>query len=372
MGDASSIAVFDQEAVYHFRALVSGKLRSLKQLAGAERFLRVAVMHDDLFMDLQPAPAPPPEVEAELDEEMGDGPRNVILAFGPVLDDFEGVVNPAPLARSQEENASQRLSPRLLELAKSYSGRGEGDTYFEGSTDYLAALAQVLENGGSVLCEGELGRTAFHESEESDPGDPARFLAGVDKAWAEFAAAAHAGLGLVLPPITAIVLSRTASRDKLLTVIRELRVEWADPRRKLWTLIRALRGARTVAEAHDIQRALSDAARLFDMRIPTPGIAPMRFIGDVFTSGMVAGMATLVTSGDNMDVAIATGALAAVAKQAIQSGASAVSKESLSYWLRRGAFDLARRVREELPKVEPIREVLDRHLMPDEKKALGL
>ncbi|HEX9725821.1 MAG TPA: hypothetical protein VGC53_16200 [Vicinamibacteria bacterium] len=51
-----SRAVFDQEAFYPFRRLVEGALTDVRDLERIERFLRAAVLHDEMDMELEPAP----------------------------------------------------------------------------------------------------------------------------------------------------------------------------------------------------------------------------------------------------------------------------------------------------------------------------
>jgi hypothetical protein len=56
-----SQAAIDQEAFYPFRQLVEGPLEDPRYLPLIERFLRAAVVHDRMFMDLEPVPGPDDE-----------------------------------------------------------------------------------------------------------------------------------------------------------------------------------------------------------------------------------------------------------------------------------------------------------------------
>jgi hypothetical protein len=64
----------------------------------------------------------------------------------------------------------------------------------------------------------------------------------LDQEWQSYARQAEQdGLDLLVPPVLGIVLTRCAQRDAIPTVIRDLRDEWADARKKVWDLLYALR-----------------------------------------------------------------------------------------------------------------------------------
>ncbi len=356
-----SKAVFDQEAFYPFRALIHGGVTGAEQLRQIERFLRAIVLHDEMSMVGEPMTRIAGDDDEWTEEEVRAGGRNVIVGFAPILDGYKGVLNNERRITDEAVDPSTRLS----ELAREFSGAGPEDPYYRAHLGYLRVLTGVLKDGGSVVCEGVVGKEAFEE--RANPPDVV--FETLDRGWAEYAHSARDGFGFVLPPVLAIALTRAARRENLLGIIRDLRDEWSEPRRRLWELIAAARNAPTMREAHDAQRELAEAQRLFDPTQREPSFAPIRLIWDVFATG-VATAATTGMAGVPPAAALAAGVVAAggIAIQKVTQEAP----EAGRYWLRQGAFDLARRVRQELLQVEAIPVLLARHLRDDEKRQLGL
>jgi len=83
-----SVAICDQEAFYPLRSLINGPLTNLNELHEVERFLRTVVLHDEISMELEPCPYDPYS-ESMLTQEKRNAPRNVIVALGPVLTDYD-------------------------------------------------------------------------------------------------------------------------------------------------------------------------------------------------------------------------------------------------------------------------------------------
>jgi hypothetical protein len=369
-GTAMSKAVFDQDALYPFGGLLQGRISAADQLPAIERFLRAIVLHDEMVLVAQPMPRPGgPEEEPEwTEEEIAQGGRNVIVSFAPVLDDYDGLLR----MERDVTLSSVEVAPRLAKLATDYSGAGPGDAYYKAHLGYLQRLASVLADGGSVVCEGDVGKEAFEAR-----ALPEELFKTLDQEWSEYAHAALDRIDFVLPPVLAIVLSRTARRQDLLRVVRGLRDEWAEPRRKLWDLIGQLRAADTTPKAAlEIRRHIKEAEKLFSPKQESV-FEIGRFLWDIFPPTMAAavGAATGAAVGGAQGPTVSTAAFTAAA---VTATARAVEKSMGSfrsaggYFLRAGAYDLARRIQTELLRIEPIRATLSRHLTATEKSKLGL
>lgn len=341
-----SRAVFDQESFYPFRRLVEGPLTELRDLPQLERFLRVAVLHDDMAMCLQPGPGPDEESEWS-DEDRRRGVRAVIVSFGPTLDKYEPLLSRAPAPKPHL--VESELSPRLAELAVEYANAGTGDPYFEAHVEYLGHLAYVLKSGGSVVCDGDLGRDAFEHHTEF----PHHLFRDLNEDWESYAKDAYKGFELTLPPVLSIVLNRAARRDAIPTIVNDLRAEWSDARKKLWNLVSAEKTVRTLHERHEIRREFKEAARWFsparEHELFTH--SPLRMVLDVF-----------VASALGKSVAGAVGKLVSLGVENLATGRKLLGA---------GAFDLARRVRMNLKEVERTADLLPRVLSPGEIEHLS-
>ena len=114
-----SAAVCDASAFCQLRSLVSGPLGGLQQLAGIERFVRAAVLHDEMFMLLSPL-CFEPEAENEHDwseEELCAGKRAVIVAMGPTTNGYD-FLKERPCSPEPPEN------PEVLRTRADRSGVG--------------------------------------------------------------------------------------------------------------------------------------------------------------------------------------------------------------------------------------------------------
>ena len=77
------------------------------------------------------------------------------------------------------------------------------------------------------------------------------------------------GLAFDLPPLTALVLSRSRTRHDIRLVLRDLRDEYKTPRRKLWGTLLHMWRAESLREQIVVLRELEDAASsIFDVAFP--------------------------------------------------------------------------------------------------------
>lgn len=344
-------ATVDQAAFYPFRRLVEGPLTDPRDLAPIERFLRAVVLHDEMFMDLEPVPGPDNELLWNEEDKLR-GVRAAIVSFGPDLDGYEPLIERWPRSNPQIEGPP--LSTRLIGLAADFSNAGPGDVYYQAHLDYLSRLGLVLRTGGSVVCEGEFGKAAFERPTEF----PSTLFEGLDKEWESYAREAYEGFGLTLPPVLSIVLTRAARRDAIATIVGDLRAEWGDARRRIWESIHTLKTAETLAEAHEIRRELAEAAKRFSpaQEQGTLQQSPLRVIWDIFATAAVGAL-----SGNP-----AIGVLGGTTKALIEN-APHLARDLFGG----GAFDLARRVRTELREVESTTPLLSRLLTPSELEELS-
>jgi hypothetical protein len=349
-----SLAICDQGAFYPFRALVEGRVGSQSDLANAERFARTVVLHDEIAMELEPWPYDAESDPGFTDEEEAIGMRNVIVAIGPTLDGygfFADLPRPNP-------HLNMVLSAELLDVARTASRAEPGEPYYKAHVEYLQRIAGVISDGGSALVAGDFGREAIDRAAEY----PAKLFDKLDADWQAFARATDAGdVGIVVPPVVAILLTRAATRDALPTVLADLRDELADARRKVWRLLAELKGVHTLADAAKIKRELEAASAAMSPASPeTPG-RPTRVLWNLVGSALSGAVTAGVAHGDPL----IGGALGA----AKAASAELASYGDLGRWLfSRGAFDLARRVRSETLKIEP--GILSRHLSAKEMARL--
>jgi hypothetical protein len=359
MAGPRSLVVCDSEAFYPFRALLSGHLSSPDELPAVERFLRSVVLHDEVGMDLEPDSYHPEMDEIEwTDEELEAGGRMVIVAIGPDV---------TPLGIFSEDfrdrvNSLATIPETLLKTVEEFSNAQEGNVYYDAHVNYLRRLFGVIAQGGSVVCDGGLGRAALEQASAF----PSELFGQLDKDWPQYAEILRSGnLGLNIPPVLAIVLSRCARRDAILTVVKDLRDEWATAREKVWQLVGALRDAPSLRRIDEIRRELKEASKYFSPATPTKCYSPMRVLWDITTAAAGGAAITSIAGGDPRIGAISK-ALSEIARL------FSPSSDELRRVFSRGAFDLARRVSRETASVAPLPDLLSRFLAADEKKALGL
>jgi hypothetical protein len=225
----------------------------------------------------------------------------------------------------------------------------------------MKRVLSIVEHGGSALICGELGQAIVTTAQRY----PAELFSHLDKDWQEYAQRLDTdGIGFAVPPVLGVVLTRCARREAIPAVILDLRDEWADARRKVWTLIDGLRTARSVHEALEIQRAIADASRLFSPATSELDTRPVRMFWEILAAA-VAGAGTALIAGSDPLVGATTGVIVQGARSipgTLQEFGSAV--------FGRGAFDLARKVRKAVSQVEF--DALSRLLTDVEKQKLGL
>jgi hypothetical protein len=355
-----SLAICDPDAFFPLRNLVTGPLTDLSDLVQVERFIRTVLLHDEIEMELTPWSQHPEEEEAELtEEEWLEGGRLVIVGIGPVLTgyDFFSLRTGA----GQPETPEMELSPKLIEIAREFSNADEGNVYYDAHLNYLRRILGNVQNGGSALLLGEFGRAAITASAEY----PAQLFEKLDQDWQQVARDANAGdLGFRVPPVLSIVLTRAAKREAIPTIINDLRAEWADARTKAWDLVSALKVATTVAEADAIKRELVKASKMLSPEPNEIDSRPIRTLWEIISAGG-AGAATAMISGGRPIVGAAAGAIGVAS-----TGGIRLVRELGPALFGRGAFDLARRVRREIGRIEY--DALSRLLADDEKIKLKL
>ncbi len=352
-----SLAACDQNSFYPFRSLVQGPLTALSNLAAAERFVRTVVLHDNIEMELEPWGDS--GIDEWTEEEKAAGVKNVITAIGPDTRAYDffahGLVTPDP---------SVELTPRMIALARTFSHASEGDRenpYFKAHVEYLQRVLGTVAAGGSALLAGAFGRAVEAASSQF----PDVLFQQLDREWQVFAREADTGrLGLVVPPVLSIVLSRATRRDAIPQILKDLRDEWGVARARVWALVQRLKSARTIQEAIEIRRELEAASRLFVPTNDNLQTRPVRVLWDIIT-GTTATAATAAILGGDPTI----GALVGAVGTAVRSGIPA-ARELGKALFGRGAFDLAKRVRQEALLVEP--GALNRLLSDSEKKRLGL
>ena len=282
-----------------------------------------------------------PEADLELEEkEKNARVRLVITALGPNVNAFSFFTH-----SSKKSLPEIKLSAALLKIASKFSNESEdnGNVYFQTHVDYLKRVLGVVAQGGSALLCGEFGKNAMTTAEKY----PAALFSELDEDWKRSAMSAQQnGLGLLVPPFLGIVLSRCARRDAIPIVIQDLRDEWAVARRKVWSLLDALRMVKTVEEFHEIERDLSEASRLFSSKKTDLDSQPIRIFWDIF-AGMVSGAAIAKLSGGHPVIGAATGTIGQLATK----GPKFLNEFGPTLF-GRGAFDLAKKVRQETSQVE--------------------
>ena len=355
--EPSSIAIFDPHAFYPFRSLVQGGLHNLNELQDIERFIRAIVLHDEMSMILEPWPYDP-LAEEEMSTNEPEA-RNIIVGMGPVLNNYEGLLS---IAKNLKPMSEEEFSSTLLDIAAEFSNAPPGNPHYKAHIEFVGKILAVLKEGGSIICEGQFSRAL-----ELRAGNyPEKLFQVLDKDWQEYAMAAEEGrVGVKIPPILNIILTRCKKREDIPNSLKLLRGEWTDARKKLWGLLRELRNAQTLKEAHLIQQELAEASKYFSPLSRQINFSPVRIIWDLFAEGGGGAINSALAGGDP-----AIGALAAAGRKVltnlVQSG-----KQFGKLLFGRGAFDLARRVCKGVMNSCP-KNTLSRLLTQSEKDALGL
>ena len=254
------------------------------------------------------------------------------------------------------------LSPELVEVARRFSNAEEGNVHYKTHIEFLQRIVALVRTGGSALLAGEFGTAAIGASTRFPP----TWFENLDRDWRQFAREIDTGgINFMVPPVLSIILTRCARRDAIPTVIKDLQAEWADARAKVWALVDRLNTARTIAEAQEIRRELEAASRLLSPTQSEFDTRPGRVLWDLVVGGM-AGAATAVVSGGRPSVGATIGAVISAAAKSVPP----LIHELGPALFGRGAFDLARRIRQGTLRIEY--DALARLLTDAEKRKLGL
>lgn len=355
--------VFDPEALYPLEHLVTGPFESVEELAALERVVRTLVLHDAAKLLFQPLPY--------------NGTERIKLPNGGVLYREEVSVMPLEVALgldprgelftfSDDTEPHIDLAPALVELAKSFANRGaKGSDYLTGAREaehirFLHLAFGIVNEGGSAVLNSEFGREAIRMARTY----PEFLFKQLDEEWQRMALEIeNDGMGVLIPPVLGIVLSRCARRDAIPYVIRDLREEWAEARKKVWGLVDALRVCGMLSEAQEIRRELAEASRLFAPESSELDSRPVRVLWEIVAAG-AAGAGVTVLSGGKPAIGAVAGALTQAARNM-----PGFTHEFGAMLFGRGAFDLARRVRREVSRIEL--NALPRLLTKAERKKLG-
>src|SRR5579862_2714377 len=347
-------AVCDPEAFYPLRSLVEGPFRRRAALGPLERFMRGVVLHDAMTMEFDPNQYDP-DTEAEA-REREPGARNVIVAYGPVLTGYEGVVSGPPIGVGERVVPNVPLAPAMLDIAARFSNAGPGNVYYEAHVEYLQLTLSAVLGGGSAVCEGEEWKAV--EEVTSFPLE--QLFAKLDGEMADYASGADY-IGPAIPPVVGIVLTRTANRDRICDVLADLRDEWADARSKVWAIVDAMKHAQTLKELNDLRRQLDSAAAYFSPTPTSDAPRPVRVMANILAETAKEAVTAYTSGGDAR-----LGAMVGAVRASLGAAASALP-DSFDAITRRGAFDLARRVRHGVMQTEPMPGLLSRFLTTAEK-----
>jgi hypothetical protein len=352
-----SIAICDAEAFLPYWNLVESKLENVDELPEIERFLRTLLLHDHIaFQPMMRRKGTWYYVDAagqrRADNPIDDESLANCYLGGPEDLDLPRVALP--------DVPEIQLSPALMELASRHAGAGPGSPYFEAHIKYLKRLGCVVQIQGSLHLCSAFGREAVSTAS----GLPETLFEQLDGRWQKYAKAIQRdGLGLLVPPVLGIVLSRCARRSAIEVVVRDLRDEWAGARLKVWTLLDALRNARTLGQAVEIRQNLADASRLFAPEPTEHDSRPVRILWEI-AAASVAGAGIGALAGGSPVIGSITGAMAHVPRSV-----PALLHEFGPAIFGRGAFDLARRVRRAVSQIEL--DTLPRLLSDAERQKLG-
>jgi hypothetical protein len=346
------VAVCDADAFCPLRDLVVGPFNKVSDLAAIERFIRTVVLHDKMVMEPTPWPYDP-EVDFEPTEEEKRAGRTVITAIGPTLTGFSFFAEHnwrPPLPEIQ-------LTAPLLDVAAQFANAGPGNAFFKAHIEYLKLALGIVAQGGSALMCSEFGQKAVKAASKY----PEEMFRSLDEEWQRYASSAEQDrFGLLVPPVLGIVLTRCTHRAEIPTAIKDLRDEWADARKKVWNRLDALRVCRTLDDANDIHRELSEASSLFPPNKSAAPSHPIRIFWG-FMTAMAAGAGLAELSGKGAVIGALGGAITQAARVAPTFGPAVFG---------RGAFDLANKVRRGARQVEFA--ALSRLLTSAEKGKLGL
>jgi hypothetical protein len=162
-----------------------------------------------------------------------------------------------------------------------------------------------------------------------------------------------------------IVLNHCARREAIPSVIADIRREWGTARQKMWASLDALRGARTLREAKQIQRELGESSRLFMPNRSEVDVRPLRIFWEIVAASATGAVAAKISGGNP---ALGAGVVAGL--QTLARSVPSVVQDLGSALFGRGAFDLANKLRTETAMVEW--DALKKLLNVSEREKLGM
>ena len=284
----------DFESFHPFTRLVEGPFEP-DALPSLERLLRALVLHDEIVLKREMRVTVPensdPECQLASPEVNGYG---LLVALAPKI---VHIPNGRELLRKAIEGTESFVAKTEVKIAEQDLNR-----YIEHLAPVMfdaGLLASFLDAGGSVLVSGSASSGFEDKARET----PEKLFGHLDSSWQDFARkGVDDGFGLLVPPVTGIVLTRCARRDAIPAVAADLRVEWAGARRKVWELLDTLKTCRTLAEALQIKAELAEASKLFAPEKSELDSRPVRVFWDI-TAGLELGVVVAAMSGGNLSLA---------------------------------------------------------------------
>jgi hypothetical protein len=366
------------------QTLVRGPIKNSEDLIAIEEALRALVLHDDAIFVPMPMAAnefsgkggktakprrPPRTGRISRSATIAtSSPKVLALKFTKSMPLGKWAitsVSPADLLGLFTSALDQRTPPKialsepLQKLAATYSKAQSGNPNYEIHLEFLRLIFWTVQNGGSAVCKTDFARAAIDKASEF----PELLFKRLDADWREFGHSIdNADIGPWIPPVTAIVASRSANREKIPAIIRDLRDEWATARMKVWGLVDELKSTRRVSQAEAVLRELNEASKYFSVFQQDNSTRPLQILWEFFLAGF-GGAAIGRLAGSP-----AVGTVTALVGQTIRTVQR--SADFASILLGRGAFDLARRVRRETTRIDL--GALDAMLSKSEKKALKM
>jgi hypothetical protein len=146
------------------------------------------------------------------------------------------------------------ISPARLGYTGRLCRESEGQTFAMQQVMRYARTLIRYHRAGAIVFSSGLVYQACEEHLFSKY--PSSIFTTLDRDWQDMLRKATGpGIGVTVPPILALVLTRAKSRERLSLAIRELREEYASSRRKLWEYLQAMWNA---DKLRDQLRLLSD------------------------------------------------------------------------------------------------------------------
>jgi hypothetical protein len=136
-----------------------------------------------------------------------------------------------------------------------------------GLSSYLRTLVRFHRSGAVVFSEGLVGDAC---QEYLFSRYPASIFDQLDEDWQKYVRyLTGPGIGVVLPPILACVLSRVNNRDEIPMIIRDIRQEYQSSRKSLWDYLEEMWFAPTLKKQLRLLSKLEAAsANLFRASFP--------------------------------------------------------------------------------------------------------